>query len=63
MNYMIYFNDNEVKVLRDMIDCCDDCGNEVPATYSELLGAIRFKIDSELATDNKRECKEDGVAE
>ena len=60
---MIYFNDIEVKVLRKMIDSCDDCGNEVPGAYSELLGAIRFKIDSELATDNKRECKEDGVAE
>lgn len=60
---MIYFNDNEVMVLSRMIDCCDACGNEVPGAYSELLGAIRFKIDSELVTNNKRECKEDGVAE
>lgn len=58
---MVYFNDEEVKVLKEMIEYCDSCSDEVPRECAELIGAIRFKVDSEKiynATDI-----EDGVAE
>ena len=58
---MVYFNDDEVKVLKDMLEYYDSCSDEVPRECAELIGAIRFKVDSERvynATDI-----EDGVAE
>lgn len=63
---MVYFNDNEVKVLREMIDYCDayegDSDINIPKAYSELLGTIRFKVESERVTDETKS-PEDGVAE
>lgn len=59
---MVYFNDNEVKTLREMIDYCDDYCDDVPRVYSELLGAIRFKVESERVTDETKS-SEDGAAE
>lgn len=59
---MVYFNDNEVKVLREMIDYCDSYCDDAPMEYSELLGVIRFKVEAERATDETNS-PEDGVAE
>lgn len=59
---MVYFNDNEVKVLKEMIDYCDDYCDDVPRVYSELLGAIRFRVESERVTEEANP-PEDGVAE
>lgn len=63
---MVYFNDNEVKVLREMIDYCDayegDSDINIPKAYSELLGTIRFKVESERVTEEANH-PEDGVAE
>lgn len=59
---MVYFNDDEIKVLREMIDYCDACDeNDVPRAYSELLGVIRFKVQSEC--NYKTRDVEDGVHE
>lgn len=52
---MIYFDDGEVKMLKEMIDYCDACDEDsdyrIPGAYSELLGAIRYKLDSERLND------------
>lgn len=59
---MMYFNDDELKVLREMIDYCDAYDEDsVPRAYSELLGVIRFKVQSERKY-NTRDI-EDGVPE
>jgi len=61
---MVYFNDEEVKVLKEMIEYYDSCSGEVPRECAELIGAIRFKVDSEKVYDFKElEDGEDGVAE
>lgn len=49
---MVYFNDKEASVLRDMIDYYDSYSGEVPRECAELIGAIRFKIDSERIRDD-----------
>jgi len=63
---MFYFNDNEAKVLREMIDYCDayegDSDINIPKAYHELLGAIRFKVESERVPDETKS-PEDGAAE
>lgn len=52
---MIYFDEGEVKALKEMIDYCDACDEDsdyrIPRAYSELLGAIRYKFDSERLND------------
>ena len=59
---MMYFNDDELKVLREMIDYCDAYDeNDVPRAYSELLGVIRFKVQSECKYKSRD--IEDGVPE
>ena len=62
---MVYFSDEEVKVIKEMIEYYDSCDNEnVPRECAELIGAIRFKVDSEKVYDLKDlEDAEDGVAE
>ena len=62
---MVYFSDEEVKVIKEMIEYYDACDREnVPRDCAELIGAIRFKVDSEKAYDLKDlEDAEDGVAE
>lgn len=48
---MVYLDEGEVKALKEMIDYCDayddDSDYRIPRAYSELLGAIRYKLDSE----------------
>lgn len=59
---MMYFNDDELRVLREMIDYCDAYDeSDVPRAYSELLGVIRFKVQSECRY--KPRDIEDGVPE
>jgi len=59
---MVYFNDDELKVLREMIDYCDAYDEDnIPRAYAELLGVIRFKVQSE-SKYNTRDI-EDGVPE
>lgn len=59
---MVYFNDDELRILREMIDYCDAYDEDaVPRAYSELLGVIRFKVQSE--SKYKTRDVEDGVAE
>lgn len=65
---MIYFSDEEVKVIREMIEYYDSCDWEnVPRECAELIGAIRFKVDSEKVYDFKNtedtEDTEESVAE
>lgn len=62
---MVYFSDEEVKVIKEMIEYYDACdGESVPRECAELIGAIRFKVDSEKVYDLKDlEDAEDGVAE
>ena len=62
---MVYFSDEEVKVIKEMIEYYDACDREiVPRECAELIGAIRFKVDSEKVYDLKDlEDAEDGVAE
>lgn len=52
---MVYFDEGEVKALKEMIDYCDayddDSDYRIPRAYSELLGAIRYKLDSERLSD------------
>ncbi len=62
---MIYFSDEEVKVIREMIEYYDSCDREnIPRECAELIGVIRFKVDSEKVYDFKElEDTEDGVAE
>lgn len=50
---MVYFDDKEVTVLRDMIDYYDSYSGEVPRECAEIIGAIRFRVDSERIRDNK----------
>lgn len=62
---MVYFDDEEVKVIREMIEYYDSCDREnIPRECAELIGVIRFKVDSEKVYDFKElEDSEDGVAE
>lgn len=62
---MVYFSDEEVKVIKEMIEYYDAFdGENVPRECAELIGAIRFKVDSEKVYDLKDlEDAEDGVAE
>ena len=65
---MIYFSDEEVKVIKEMIEYYDSCdGENVPRECAELIGAIRFKVDSEKVYDFKNtddtEDTEESVAE
>ena len=62
---MVYFSDEEVKVIKEMIEYYDSCDSEnVPRECAELIGAIRFKVDSEKVYDLKDlGDAEDGVAE
>lgn len=65
---MVYFDDEEVKVIREMIEYYDSCdGENVPRECAELIGAIRFKVDSEKVYDFKNtedtEDTEESVAE
>jgi len=52
---MVYLDEGEVKALKEMIDYCDayddDSDYRIPRAYSELLGAIRYKLDSEKLND------------
>jgi len=52
---MVYLDGGEVKALKEMIDYCDaydeDSDYRIPRAYSELLGAIRYKLDSEKLND------------
>lgn len=50
---MVYFDDKEVTVLRDMIDYYDSYSGEVPRECAEIIGAIRFRVDSERIRDDK----------
>lgn len=44
---MVYFDENEVQVLMDMIEYYDSCDiDSIPRECAELIGVIRFKIDS-----------------
>ena len=44
---MVYFDENEVKVLMDMIEYYDSCDiDSIPRECAELIGVIRFKVDS-----------------
>ena len=50
----MYFNDDEIRVLMEMIDYCDAYDDsEVPRAYSELLGVIRFKVQCERKHESK----------
>lgn len=66
---MVYFDDSEVKVLREMLEYYDSCYDKpIPRECSELIGAIRFKVDSERIRDGKvitldTSKTEDGVTE
>lgn len=65
---MVYFDDNEVKVLIDMIDYCDaydeNFDSHIPRAYSELLGALRYKLESErLGREAEKKKSKDGVTE
>ncbi len=61
---MIYFNEGEVEALKEMIDYCDACDEDsdyrIPRAYSELLGAIRYKLDSERLNDEIKAKKSKG---
>lgn len=49
---MVYFTDEEVRVIKDMIEYYDSCDEDcVPRECAELIGAIRFKIESEKVYD------------
>lgn len=53
---MVYLDEGEVKALKEMIDYCDAYKEDtdyhrIPRAYSELLGAIRYKLDSERLND------------
>lgn len=51
---MVYFDDSEVKVLREMLEYYDSCYDKsIPRECSELIGAIRFRVDSERIRDDK----------
>ena len=65
---MVYFSDEEVKVIREMIDYYDSCDDDcIPRECAELIGAIRFKVDSEKVYNFKNtedtEDTEESVAE
>lgn len=65
---MVYLDEGEVKALKEMIDYCDayddDSDYRIPRAYSELLGAIRYKFDSERLNDEIEAKKsKGGVAE
>lgn len=65
---MVYLDEGEVKALKEMIDYCDayddDSDYRIPRAYSELLGAIRYKLDSEKLNDEIEAKKsKGGVAE
>ena len=65
---MVYFSDEEVKVIKEMIEYYDSCdGENVPRECAEIIGAIRFKVDSEKVYDFKNtddtEDTEESVAE
>ena len=65
---MVYFSDEEVKVIKEMIEYYDSCdGENVPRECAELIGAIRFKVDSEKVYNFKNtegtEDTEESVAE
>lgn len=46
---MVYFDDREAKVIKEMIKYYDDCGEmSVPRSCAELIGAIRLKFDTEI---------------
>jgi len=61
---MIYFDEGEVKALKEMIDYCDaydgDSDYRIPRAYSEFLGAIRYKLDSERLNDEIKAKKSKG---
>jgi len=49
---MVYFTDEEVKTIKEMIEYYDDCDSRnVPSECAELIGVIRFKICSENRYD------------
>ena len=65
---MVYFSDEEVKVIKEMIEYYDSCdGENVPRECAEIIGAIRFKVDSERVYGFKNtedtEDTEESVAE
>ena len=66
---MIYFSDEEVKVIKEMIRYYDTCCDreDVPRECAEIIGAIRFKVDSERVYNFKNtedtEDTEESVAE
>lgn len=67
---MIYFDDEEVKVLQRMIVDCYDCHFDyedviIPPEYTELLGVLNFKIDCGEIKNRlySNDDTEDGVAE
>lgn len=63
---MIYFDDEEVKVIKKMIEHYDsyDSGEIIPRECAELIGVIRFKVESEKVYNfEELEDTGDGVAE
>lgn len=49
---MVYFTDEEIKTIKEMIEYYDDCDScNVPSECAELIGVIRFKICSERKYD------------
>lgn len=49
---MVYFTDEEIKTIKEMIEYYDDCDSRnVPSECAELIGVIRFKICSERKYD------------
>lgn len=50
---MVYFDDKEVSVLKEMIEYYDSYSGEVPRECAEIIGAIRFRVDSERIRDDK----------
>ena len=61
---MVYFDDRETKVIKEMIKYYDDCGEmTVPRSCAELIGAIRLKFDSEINLADACESFEESESE
>ena len=57
---MVYFDENEVKVLMDMIEYYDSCDvGDIPRECAELIGVIRFKVDSRHDYNNDTSVESD----
>lgn len=54
----VYFDSDEMAVLKDYLDIIDySDGDDYQRSVQELIGIIRFKLDTEKASEiRKKEC-------